>query len=54
MLVSSKPRSYTLVNQLTVRELEQVFEFRKHVLGLAAKFAARNRTKDFAMVEAAW
>ena len=46
MLVTIKPRSYTLVNQLTVRELEQVFEFRKHVLGLAAKFAARNRTED--------
>ena len=46
MLVTIKPRSYTIVNQLTVRELGQVFEFRKHVLGLAAKFAARNHTED--------
>jgi len=46
MLVTIKPRSYTIVNQLTVRELEQVFEFRKHVLGLAAKFAARNHTEN--------
>jgi DNA-binding GntR family transcriptional regulator len=46
MLVTIKPRSYTVVNQLTIRELEQVFEFRKHVLGLAAKFAARNRMEQ--------
>jgi DNA-binding GntR family transcriptional regulator len=46
MLVTIKPRSYTVVNELTIRELEQVFDFRKQVLGLAAKYAARNHTQE--------
>ena len=45
MLVTIKPRSYTIVNQLNFRELEQLFEFRKGVLSLASKFSARNRTE---------
>jgi len=43
MLVTIKPRSYTIVNKLTVRELEQIYTYRQHILGLAAQFAARNR-----------
>ncbi len=45
MLVTIKPRSYTRVNRLTVKELEHLFTFREHVLGIASKFAARNRTE---------
>jgi DNA-binding GntR family transcriptional regulator len=44
MLVTVKPRSYTMVNRLTVTELEHVFTFREHVLGIASQYAARNRT----------
>ena len=44
MLVTIKPRSYTMVNKLTVNELEHVFTFREHVLGIASQYAARNRT----------
>ena len=46
MLVTIKPRSYTMVNNLTVRELEQMFTFREHILGIASKFAARHRTNE--------
>lgn len=44
MLVTIKPRSSTVVNSLTLRELEHVFKFREHVLGIASQYAARNRT----------
>ena len=44
MLVTIKPRSSTVVNSLTVTELEHVFKFREHVLGIASQYAARNRT----------
>ena len=44
MLVAIKPRSHTRVNRLTVRELDQLFTFRRQVLAIAAQFAARNRS----------
>ncbi|NKC01905.1 MAG: GntR family transcriptional regulator [Pseudomonadales bacterium] len=44
MLVTIKPRSFTMVNTLTVTELEHVFTFRQHVLGIASQYAAQNRT----------
>ena len=46
MLVSIKPRSYTVVNRLTFTELEHLFAFRQHVLGIASQYAARNRTEE--------
>ena len=46
MLVTIKPRSYTRVNRLTVTELEHLFVFREHVLAIASRFAARNRSDD--------
>jgi DNA-binding GntR family transcriptional regulator len=44
MLVTIKARSSTVVNKLTVTELEHVFKIREHVLGIASQYAARNRT----------
>ena len=46
MLVMSVPRKYTMVNSLTVRELEHLFEFRQHVLGIASQYAALNRLEE--------
>lgn len=46
MLVTSKPRSYTMVNRLTVTELEHLFTYREHVLGIASQYAAMNRTEE--------
>lgn len=44
MLVTIKPRSYTRVNRITANELEQLYTFRRHILGLAAQYAAKHRT----------
>ncbi|MCZ6887114.1 MAG: GntR family transcriptional regulator [Gammaproteobacteria bacterium] len=46
MLVTIKPRSYTYVNRLTVWDFDQLFDFRKQLRGLTARYAARNRTEE--------
>lgn len=45
MLVNIKPRSFTEVNTLSVKVFSELFDIRRHMMGLAASYAARNRTE---------
>ena len=45
-LIACWNRAFNLSAPLTVIELEHVFSFREHVLGIACQFAARNRSQE--------